>query len=163
MTDVSERFNQLVERIDYPMFVVTATHDSDRAGCLVGFATQASIDPPRLLVFVSKANETYRVALHSDVLVVHFLTEDDKELAALFGEESGDWTDKFQRCAWEAGPDGVPVLADVGGWVAGRVIDRIDGGDHVGHLLDPIAVGVGDDVAPLMFQQVRDLDPGHPA
>src|SRR4051794_4064184 len=98
------------------MYVVTASVDGDRAGCLVGFVTQASIDPPRLLVMVSKANETFRVARQADILGVNFLGADNKDLAELFGEESGDWTDKFARCAWHEGPSDVPVLDGVRGW-----------------------------------------------
>ena len=39
-------FDRLVNRLDYPMLVVTAEADGERAGCLVGFATQCSIQPP---------------------------------------------------------------------------------------------------------------------
>jgi flavin reductase (DIM6/NTAB) family NADH-FMN oxidoreductase RutF len=163
MTEVEQAFERLVSGLDYPMFIVTAAAGEDRAGCLVGFVTQASIDPPRLLVLVSKANETFDVATRADVLVAHFLGQDDKALAELFGEQSGDWTDKFQRCEWTEGPGGAPILDGVRGWVAGRVLDRFDAGDHVGHLLEPIDVGEGDARAPLTYQQVRDLDPGHPA
>jgi flavin reductase (DIM6/NTAB) family NADH-FMN oxidoreductase RutF len=158
-----EVFERLVAGLDYPMFIVTAAVGEERAGCLVGFVTQASIDPPRLFVLLSKANETLQVAVRADVLVAHFLGADDKPLAELFGEESGDWTDKFDRCEWRAGPGGTPILAGVRGWVAGRVLERLDAGDHVGHLLEPIDAGESDEQAPLMYQQVRDLDPGHPA
>lgn len=35
----------LTAALDYPMFVVTVAAGGERAGCLVGFATQCSIDP----------------------------------------------------------------------------------------------------------------------
>ena len=57
----------------------------------------------------------------------------------------------------------MPVISGVWGWIAGRVLERIDAGDHVAHLLDPIDAGVGDDSEPLTLRQVSDLDPGHPA
>lgn len=163
MADVGAAFEQLVGELDYPMYVVTAAHGTDRAGCLVGFAAQASIDPPRLIVMLSKANETFRVASHTDVLGVHYLGADNQALAALFGEESGDWTDKFARCDWLNGPGDVPVIAGVRGWVVGRVLERLDAGDHVAHLLEPIDAGFAHGRPPLMLSQVVDLDPGHPA
>ena len=46
----TEEFGSFVSGLDYPMFVVTAAADGRRAGCLVGFTSQVSIDPPRLLV-----------------------------------------------------------------------------------------------------------------
>jgi flavin reductase (DIM6/NTAB) family NADH-FMN oxidoreductase RutF len=160
---MADGFEELVSGIDYPMFIVTATADGAHAGCLVGFVTQASIDPPRLLVLLSKANETRRVAKQATSLVVHFLTTDNRDLATLFGEESGDWTDKFDRCSWSVGPDGTSVLDGVRGWVAGRILDRIDAGDHVAHLIEPIQSEVVSEGASLTFQAVRDMDPGHPA
>lgn len=164
MTAVADSFNDLVSSIDYPMYVVTAAAGEDRAGCLVGFATQASIDPPRLLVLLSKQNETYRIAQRSSTLVVHFLHAGNRDLADLFGEESGDWTDKFTRCRWRAGPDGVPVLDGVRGWVAGHMLSRFDAGDHVAHLLETIdAETSAADAPPLTFQAVKDMRPGHPA
>src|SRR3982750_801842 len=69
--------HELIDELDYPMLIVTAAAGGQRAGCLVGFATQCSIDPPRMLVCVSKANHTYRVAVDADVLAVHFLRRDD--------------------------------------------------------------------------------------
>jgi flavin reductase (DIM6/NTAB) family NADH-FMN oxidoreductase RutF len=163
VADVDSTFEKLVSDLDPPMYVVTAAVNGERAGCLVGFATQASIDPPRLLVLISKANETFRVAREAEVLGVHYLGADNKPLAELFGEESGDWTDKFARCDWHEGPNKVPVLSGVRGWVAGRVLERLDAGDHVAHLLEPIDAGFADGPPPLTLQQVTDLDPGHPA
>ncbi|HVW80575.1 MAG TPA: flavin reductase family protein [Mycobacteriales bacterium] len=162
--EVQRAFQQLVGGLDYPMYVVTAAGaDGQRAGCLVGFATQASIDPGRVLVLLSKENETFRIAQQSQLLGVHYLHEGNRALASLFGEESGDWTDKFARCEWREGPGGVPMIAGVRGVVVGRVLARLDAGDHVAHLLDPVAVEVGEDRPALTYQAVRDLDPGHPA
>ena len=35
------------------------------------------------------------------------------------------------------GPEGIPVLDGVPGWFAGRVLDRLDLGDHIGLWLEP--------------------------
>lgn len=156
-------FQELVAGIDYPMFIVTATDGERHAGCLVGFVTQASIDPPRLLVMVSVANETYDVASKASHLVVHFLRDENRDLATLFGEQSGDWTDKFAGCSWSSLPDGSRVLDGVRGWVSGRILERLDGGDHVAHLVDVERAETGPDGEPLTFQAVRDMDAGHPA
>lgn len=163
MTDAPAAFQKLVSGIDYPMFIVTAAAGDDRAGCLVGFTTQASIDPPRLLVLLSKENETFRVAQRATMLVAHFLHRGNGDLADLFGEESGDWTDKFEHCRWSPGPEGAPVLHGVQGWVAGRILARFDTGDHVAHLLETVDATVDGTGQSLTFQAVRGLDPGHPA
>src|SRR5215211_6335215 len=127
----------LLADLDHPMVVVTASSAGERAGCLVGFAAPASIEPPRFCIFLSKRNRTFRVAERVDTLVVHVLPEDAEDLARLFGGESGDDTDKFERCDWKEGPGGAPILERCTGWFAGSVLERWDAGDHVGFLLEP--------------------------
>jgi flavin reductase (DIM6/NTAB) family NADH-FMN oxidoreductase RutF len=91
--DGDPAFDEIADTIDYPMWIVTAAARGERSGCLVGFATQCSIEPVR------------------------------------FG---------------------------------GRVITRVDTGDHVGFVLDPFAGEIrGGGGDRLTFQRVRSLEPGH--
>jgi flavin reductase (DIM6/NTAB) family NADH-FMN oxidoreductase RutF len=154
---------RLAADTDTPMAIVTATSaDGERSGCLVGFWTQCSIHPPRVLVCISQTNHTLAVATTAPVLAVHWLTEDDRGLAELFGGETGDEIDKFERCAWTPGLGGVPVVDGVKGWVAGPVAARLDVGDHVAFVVDAETGAAGDPAADeLGFQAVKDLEPGH--
>ena len=154
---------RIVSRLDYPMVVVTARSDDGPSGCLVGFVTQCSIRPPRYLVCLSDKNRTQRIAARADVLAVHFLAAVDLELARTFGEDTTDETDTFSRCRWHPGPGGVPILDDCGRWLAGTILERRPLGDHVAYVLEPIAARCTEAAPGLMFQQVNDLDPGHPA
>lgn len=94
----NDAFDGFVSSLDYPMLIVTTVGGGERAGCLVGFATQCSIDPPRFLVCVSENNRTYRVLRRAETMVVHLVPEDALQLAELFGGETGDEEDKFARC-----------------------------------------------------------------
>lgn len=159
-----EAFEKLVSLLDYPMYVVTTRADGASAGCLVGFTSQVSIGPPRFLVGLSVRNHTYRVARGASHLAVHLVPRRHCELARLFGSETGDRTDKFARCQWGAGPHEMPILADAAGWFVGEVLTRYDMGDHVGHLLQPVAGSAPESFEQLVtFSDVRDLDPGHEA
>jgi flavin reductase (DIM6/NTAB) family NADH-FMN oxidoreductase RutF len=154
----------LTGELDYPMLIVTAAAGDERAGCLVGFHTQSSIDPRRWAVWISTANHTYRVACRSSVLAVHFPSVDDHDLAELFGSVTGDEVDKFARCEWAEGPEGVPLLARCQNRFVGRVLDRLEGGgDHVCFLVEPTDVEHASPLRQLGFHAVRDLRPGHPA
>ncbi|WP_327064338.1 flavin reductase family protein [Kitasatospora sp. NBC_01302] len=157
------RFESFTALLDYPVYVVTAAAGQERAGCLVGFAGQCSIEPPRFAVWISKANRTHAVASRSQVLVVHLLPGDRHELAELFGGRTGDEVDKFAATSWEAGPYGVPVLAGAMAWFAGRVLDRADWGDHLGLLLEPLDTATASNGRPLTFHDAKDIDAGHPA
>lgn len=158
-------FETLMGSIDYPLLVVTTrSATGEQSGCLVGFATQCSIDPAQFLVCLSKRNHTYRTAQRADLLVVHVLRDADKELARRFGEETGDSIDKFAEVDWTPGPGRVPVLAGVD-WFAGRIQQRFDGGDHVAHLLAVLPDGRAHNVdsGQLGFSSAQDLDAGHDA
>ena len=162
--DPHERFNDLVGDLDYPMFIATAHSDTgERAGCLVGFATQCSIDPSRFLVCISKANRTYRVARSAAVMGVHLVPASGTALAELFGGQTGDDIDKFAHCEWREGAGRVPILLDCRNWFVGAVLDRLDLGDHVGFLLDPLEVERQVPQADLTFHRARRIDPGHEA
>lgn len=152
------------------MIVATTANPERLAGCLVGFSTQVSINPPRYLVCISELNHTRRVVQTASAVAVHTLTPAQLPLARLFGTETGDKVDEFARCAWSPGPHGVPLLEQCAYRFVGTIDSRIDLGDHVGLLLAPIASRrePPDEPAPAAaslvgFQSVRDWEAGHPA
>ncbi|HEX4392573.1 MAG TPA: flavin reductase family protein [Mycobacterium sp.] len=162
MADVGASFDQVVGELNYPMYIATTSAAGVNAGCLVGFTTQVSINPPRFLVCLSLKNYTTTVAAAATHLAIHLLRADDAELAQLFGEETGDRTDKFTRCRWSVGPHDVPVLGDAAAWFVGRIEARLEFGDHVGHLLAPEEVELRRPLDSLLsFADVREFDPGH--
>jgi flavin reductase (DIM6/NTAB) family NADH-FMN oxidoreductase RutF len=157
------QFDEFINGLDYPMFVVTAAANGEQSGCLVGFATQASIDPPRMLVCLSTANHTYAVARGASVLAVHILAPEQHDLAELFGSESGDDVDKFDQCRWRPGPHGVPLLEDCPRFMVGEVLWQHSFGDHMGFLLEPVELEASSDAEGITFDDVEDIEPGHPA
>ena len=163
MNDLRQTLERLTGGLDYPMLIVTAVAGEQQAGCLVGFATQCSIDPPRFLVCISDKNHTYDVARHAVSLAVHFPPPTAMELARLFGSETEDHVDKFTRCRWRRGPRGLPILEECPRWFAGTITERRRLGDHVGFVLEPFAASAEGDPATLSFSQARELEPGHDA
>jgi flavin reductase (DIM6/NTAB) family NADH-FMN oxidoreductase RutF len=162
MATAHETFVQITVALDYPMLIVTTAADGERAGCLVGFSTQCSVDPPRYLVCLSDKNRTTRVAARASALAVHFVPKTARDLAELFGSETEDRTDKFDRCAWHPGPHGLPLLDGCRRWFAGQILDRRRVGDHIGHLLEPYAAADDEHAEEmLMFSEAKTIEPGH--
>lgn len=153
-------FQRVVASIDYPLYVVTTAVQDEPTGCLIGFATQCSIHPPRFFVCISKKNHTFHLASAAKVFAVHLVTEKNKALAELFGGETGDEVDKFAKVPWRY-VDGVPVLEECARWFTGSVLEQIDLGDHLGHLLEPLTVEAGEEGEQLSYQQAKDIEPGH--
>jgi flavin reductase (DIM6/NTAB) family NADH-FMN oxidoreductase RutF len=157
-----DAFDELIAALDPPMAIVTTVSGGDRAGCLIGFHAQCSISPPRYVVWLSKANHTFRVGVHARSFAVHFLGQDDEQLARLFGTTSGDDTDKFASCDWEEGDGGVPLLTGCPNrLVAERVALLDEGSDHVCLVLQPTTASARTPFRPMRLSQVEHLQPGH--
>src|SRR4051812_41386737 len=159
---VIKSFNSLMAELDYPMFIVTTVAgDGERSGCLIGFATQISIKPPRFLAGLSHKNHTYRVAQRAEHLGVHFVPADGTEIAELFGSETGDENKSLERGGGQGGQEGVPIVAGLPNWFVGRIADRLDAGDHDAMILEPIAGERQAEEEELTFHRAKRIEPGH--
>jgi flavin reductase (DIM6/NTAB) family NADH-FMN oxidoreductase RutF len=157
----TQAFEAIMTEVDLPFYVVTTTSGGELAGCLVGFATRCSIEPPRFGVWLSKLNHTYRVAEAATTLVVHLLRDGDDDLAERFGGDTGDEVDKFADLDWRPGPDGCPVVQRLD-WFAGSIVDRVDTGDHVAFVLAPRGGRCVRSAGQLPGAEVGGIAPGHP-
>ena len=162
MTDEPDNFAKLIAGLDPPMAVVTTASDREQAGCLIGFHAQSSIEPERYVVWLSKANHTYRVGLRAAHFAVHFLTAEDLALAERFGTLTGEDTDKFAGMDVDPDQNGVPRLSVCQNWMS---LDRLaildDGGDHVCLTTRICSAHTDGDFAPLRLASAAHLDPGH--
>jgi len=153
----------LMRQADFPMFIVTVRDGDEASGCLVGFVTQCSIVPARYIVCISVENHTYRIARAAESMAVHMVPRDRRDLAALFGGETGDEVDKFSQVPWGSGPRGTVVLEGVGNWFAAAIEGEWAVGDHHAFLVEPLAWSFDAGESPLMYREVAEMAPGHPA
>jgi flavin reductase (DIM6/NTAB) family NADH-FMN oxidoreductase RutF len=148
---------------DYPLYVATVSDgEQRRSGCVAGFVTQCSIRPPRYLACISRLNHTFAVAERAATMALHLLGTDQRDMAELFGQETGDHIDKFTRCDWSPGPGGAPILARCAAWTAGSIAAVLPAGDHHAFLVAPTIGGAGPGHGVLTRLGAPDLEPGHP-
>ncbi len=160
--ETSEAFDALMSSLDPPLVVVTTSVDGERAGCVVGFHAQSGIEPGRYCVWLSKANHTYRVALRSTHLAIHFLTKDDLAIAERFGTLTGDDLDKFEGLRVTSGAGDVPLLEDCPNRLVVRRQALLDeGSDHVCVTTQPVAADTSGSFEPLRLSAATHLVPGH--
>jgi flavin reductase (DIM6/NTAB) family NADH-FMN oxidoreductase RutF len=163
VTEASDDLAAFFDLIDYPYFVVTVrSPDADMSGCLAGFVTQCSIDPPNFLVCISKVNHTLSVAEQSAGMGLHLLGEDQVDLARLFGEETGDLVDKFASVDWRLGSTGAPLLVDAAVSMEGQVLGHFSVGDHEAFLMRGVRSVAGGHRGLLTLRDAPPLRPGHP-
>jgi flavin reductase (DIM6/NTAB) family NADH-FMN oxidoreductase RutF len=155
-------FETLVASADPPLVVLTTVAEDERAGCLVGFHAQSSIEPERYCIWLSKANHTYRVSLRAAHFAVHFLTAEDLALAERFGTRSGEDTDKFEGIDVEPDRFGVPLLTACPNRMSlERIAVLDDGGDHVCLTTRVSSAHTSGEFVPLRVSSANHLDPGH--
>jgi flavin reductase (DIM6/NTAB) family NADH-FMN oxidoreductase RutF len=163
VTDAGEDLSAFFDRIDYPYFIVTVrSPEADMSGCLAGFVTQCSIDPPNFLVCISKVNHTLGVAERSAGMGLHLLGQDQVDLARLFGEETGDLVDKFASVDWRLGSTGAPLLVEAAVSMEGQVLGHFSVGDHEAFLMRGVRAVAGGSPGLLMYRSAPALHPGHP-
>lgn len=161
---MADPFSTLMASTDAPLVVLTTAAAGERAGCLVGFHAQSSIEPEGYSVWLSKANHTYRVGLRATHFALHFLTADDLDLAELFGTRTGEDTDKFADLEVDLDEHGLPLLVACPHRV---VLERIalldDGGDHVCLTTRVRSAHSGGEFTPLRVSRASHLEAGHAA
>jgi len=119
----SSAVHELISQLDYRCTSSTAAAGGERAGCLVGFGTQCSINPPRFLVCLSDKNHTFRWREDAELLVVHPLPE--RRLVGLgCSGRRRDTVDKFEALLVDGGR-GTPVFGRLRNWFAGRILERL--------------------------------------
>jgi flavin reductase (DIM6/NTAB) family NADH-FMN oxidoreductase RutF len=163
VTDANDGLAPFFDLVDYPYFVVTVrSPEADMSGCLAGFVTQCSIDPPNFLVCISKVNHTLGVAALAQGMGLHLLGRQQVELARLFGEETGDLVDKFASVDWRLGSTGAPLLVDAAVSMEGQILGHFSVGDHEAFLMRAIRAQAGGHSGLLTFRNAPAIHPGHP-
>ncbi len=164
MGDPRSDLSPFFDRVDYPYYVVTVrAPDEEMSGCLAGFVTQCSIDPPNFFVCISRLNHTLHVAVRSKAMGLHLLGEDQLGVARLFGEQTGDAVDKFADVDWRLGRTGAPLLAEVAVALEGSILGHFSVGDHEGFVIRAARAVAGPGRGLLSYRKSPPLRPGHPA
>src|SRR5205814_1454261 len=111
--------------------VTTRDQSGNPYGLTANAVTSLSLTPPLLLICVDRKAETYPHFFDSKTFVLNILAEDQEAISRRFATTGGD---KFRGLEFELGRLGTPILAGTLGHVECRIIDTLDGGDHVIHI-----------------------------
>lgn len=149
----STAFRAVFRRHAAGVAVITAA-GSRPAGFTATSLTSVSAEPPLLSFGISSTGSAWHAIAEAAHVGVHLLGEHQEEVAATFARSGAD---RFAPpTAWGPGPYGVPLLADVQGWLVGRVLARIPAGDHRIVVAQAVAGGPGGGTArPLLYHHGR--------
>ncbi len=144
----------VLRHVTYGLYALTVKREGDEHGITVNWVSQASFEPPMVVVAVestSKMIEMIRDAHHFGISVFH---EGQRDVADKLGRGSAGASPKLKGIKTKPGPiSGAPMLAEALGWVECRVVATLPSGDHTLVLGEVVEAGVEHEGArPLTLQ-----------
>jgi flavin reductase (DIM6/NTAB) family NADH-FMN oxidoreductase RutF len=115
----------------YGMYVVTSQHGDERGAFLANWLSQASFDPPLVMVSIERDSHSLPVILGSGRFAVNVLESGQRSLAGHFGKKTRKVGDKLAGMPHHTGHSGLPILGDALGYVVCEVAGSLDAGDSV--------------------------------
>jgi flavin reductase (DIM6/NTAB) family NADH-FMN oxidoreductase RutF len=117
--------------------VTTVEEGGQPRGLTTTAVTSVSLDPPLLLVCVSRQSRTLPALRRAGRFTVNLL---DAEFSAVAHHFASTLDDKFAALTWRPGPNGCPLLHEHAlAWAACRTENELEAGDHVifiGHVVE---------------------------
>lgn len=133
--------------------VITAARGGRPVGFTATSLTSVAAEPPIVSFGVGTGSTSWPVLAEAVHVGVHILAEEQRELAATFARSGADRFAPPTR--WTAGPEGVPLLEGVLGWLVCRVVARVPAGDHRVVLAEAVTGDTTEGGRPLLYHQGR--------
>jgi flavin reductase (DIM6/NTAB) family NADH-FMN oxidoreductase RutF len=112
--------------------VITTRDQNGRPyGLTANAVTSLSLEPPLLLICVDRRAETFPHFFDSKTFVLNILAEHQEEISRRFAKTGGE---KFADLPYRIGHLDTPILDGTLGHVECRIIETLEGGDHVIHI-----------------------------
>jgi 3-hydroxy-9,10-secoandrosta-1,3,5(10)-triene-9,17-dione monooxygenase reductase component len=128
--------------------VVTSGVAERAAGTTVNSFTSVSMDPPLVLFCLHNNSRLHTVVQETGAYVVNFLTGRHGLLARAF---AGKETASLRDVPCTASETGVPALSEALAFLACRLVNSFDGGDHTIFLGEVVDLGRSHPQEPLIF------------
>jgi len=128
--------------IPYGLYVLTARSSEGAAAATVNWVTQASFQPPLVVVAVKVDSRIYGVLRSSGAFALNFLGKDQGEIAYAFFKSVESDERQIGGYEYEIGMTGSPILRAVPAFVECRVADVVERGDHAVVVGEVVEAGV---------------------
>jgi flavin reductase (DIM6/NTAB) family NADH-FMN oxidoreductase RutF len=132
--------------IPYGLYVITAREGEQVNGATVSWLSQASFDPPRIVVGLRRGTGIWDRVQATGIFVVNVLGNSQKDLASAFFRHVEVDGDTLGGARFHEGSIGLPILNDVPAYLECRVAEIVDAGDHTIVLADILDAGVQNDM-----------------
>lgn len=140
--------------IPYGLFVVTASYGGEVSGACINWVTQASFQPPLVVLGLKNDSHTLGHVKASGAFAVNVLGTGQKDLAYAFFKPTTLEDGKLSGYEFEAGGTGAPLLLDAPAWCECSLSDVVERGDHTIVVAEVVEAGVRRESAPLTLSEL---------
>ena len=96
-------------------------------GLAVNAFASISLEPPTVMICVSRTSSTHAALYATDHLGINFLSTEQLDVVTTFAGKSPD---KFDGLAWEPGPFGSPLIAGSSAQAEVEIRERLQASTH---------------------------------
>ena len=121
---------QTLLMIPYGLQVLGAAHGGKATVATVNWVTQASFNPPLVVVGIKKDSGSHAMVKDSKAFALSMLGSGQKGIAGAFFRHVEPKDGKFADFAYETGKNGAPIVSDAPAAVECEVVGFYELGDH---------------------------------
>jgi len=117
--------------VPYGLFILTGkTSDGRVAAATVNWVTQASFEPPLVVVGVKADSSAHGIIKDARAFALNVLGKGQQSVAFTFFKPTSVEGDTMSGERFRAGATGAPILESTPAFVECRLVDTIEKGDH---------------------------------
>lgn len=141
----------ILRKIPYGLYVIGVKRGEEVHAFTGSWFSQASMDPPLVMLGVSKKSLSLEMIRASKVFSVNFLLKSQKGLAEHFVKPANRLGNKFGNVPFAPGRTGTPILDDAPYYLECEVREIASGGDHAVVIGEVVEAGLRREEAPLIM------------
>ena len=116
--------------IPYGLYILTSEHDGEIGAATVSWVTQASFQPPLLVVGVKADSASHEIIKGSGAFVLNLLAQGQDDIASVFIKETQVENGTISGESYHKGSTGSPILDNAAAYLECRLVDTVEKGDH---------------------------------
>jgi len=133
----------------YGVYILTVKSGADYAAATVTWVSQASLDPPRIMLGLRRGSRTSELVKKELTFVLNILGESQKKIASAFLKHARLEGETINGYPFVMDNSCAPVLIDAPSYIECKVDQLVEGSDHDVVVARVTGAGVNHDEAPL--------------
>ncbi|MBU6427943.1 MAG: flavin reductase family protein [Cyanobacteria bacterium REEB65] len=139
---------KVLKSLTYGLHVLAACVDGEIAAGTVTWLSQASFQPPLVMVGIKADSRLHALIERSRQFAVNVVDSEHASMAAAFFRPTTIEGNRLNGFAFEPGPQtGAPLLIDLPVWFEASVLESVKRGDHTVFVAEILSGGVRDESA----------------